>query len=79
MGHTAWAIMMFVTLMIYLAMIPSDIRKEKYTSAGFNIIMAIFSASMSHVINKGDTPWSYYWHLCIDDHSLYTILLTPVG
>ena len=44
MGHTAWAIMMFVTLMIYLAMIPSDIRKEKYTSAGFNIIMAIFSA-----------------------------------
>lgn len=44
MGHTAWAIMMFVTLMVYLAMIPSDIRKEKYTSAGFNIIMAIFSA-----------------------------------
>ena len=37
MGHTAWAIMMFVALMIYLAMIPSDIRKEKYTSAGFNI------------------------------------------
>lgn len=35
MGHTAWAIMMFVTLIIYLAMIPSDIRKEKYTSAGF--------------------------------------------
>jgi hypothetical protein len=24
-------------------------------------------------------PWSYYWHLCIDDHSLYTIRLTPVG
>lgn len=44
MGHTAWAIMMFVALMIYLAMIPSDIQKEKYTSAGFNIIMAIFSA-----------------------------------
>lgn len=44
MGHTAWAIMMFVTLMIYLAMIPSDIRKEKYTSAGSNIIMVIFSA-----------------------------------
>jgi hypothetical protein len=31
MGHTAWAIMMFVTLMIYLAMIPSDIRKENLT------------------------------------------------
>lgn len=44
MSHTAWVIMMFVTLMIDLAMIPSNIRKEKYTSAAFSIAGAIFSA-----------------------------------
>lgn len=44
MSHTAWAIIMFVTLLINLAMIPGDIREEKYTSAGFSIIMAILSA-----------------------------------
>lgn len=46
MSHTTWAIIMFVTLLINLTMIPSNIREEKYTSAGLNIIMAILSAML---------------------------------
>lgn len=44
MSHIAWAIIMFVTLLLNMAMIPGDIREEKYTSAGFSIILAILSA-----------------------------------
>lgn len=44
MSHITWAIIMFATLLLNMAMIPGDIREEKYISAGFSIIMAILSA-----------------------------------
>lgn len=44
MSNTAWGIMMFATLPLNMAMIPGDIREEKYISAGFSISMAILSA-----------------------------------
>lgn len=46
MSHTTWVIIMLVSAIIYLTMIPDNIREEKYTSAGFNIILAIISAML---------------------------------
>ena len=46
MSHTAWGIVMLITLLMNLIMIPGDIREEKYTSAGFSIALAILSAML---------------------------------
>lgn len=37
---------MLISAVIYLTMIPGNIREEKCTSAGFNIILFIISAML---------------------------------